>query len=155
MCKIAITPASRGNIERRFNKNMTDIFLIVDYIIDLDYDSVSIYSPIDGDVDNQIIFAGSRYGDIPIDKDEVVDVLKRLQNNKFSTIIKKNNVIWFSCWSTMDKSRGIVYSIDGNIPDNLSLQFLIRIEELTEPNWYYYEQDFNEFKKRDTMGISE
>ena len=39
---------------------------------------------------------------------------------------------------------GIVYTIDGIKP---SLQFLTKLEKLDRNNWYYYEADFNEWKR--------
>ena len=44
----------------------------------------------------------------------------------------------------MDNGGGIAYSIDNN---KQVLQFLIKLEPLSIPQWYYYEEDFNEWKK--------
>ena len=39
---------------------------------------------------------------------------------------------------------GIVYSIDGAEP---SMQILTKLEALDKDNWYYYESDFNEWRR--------
>lgn len=50
---------------------------------------------------------------------------------------------YFRSGQKKDSSRGIAYSIDGKEP---KLQFLTKLEALPERNWYYYEEDFDEWK---------
>ena len=58
---------------------------------------------------------------------------------------RDRNTIYFQRWSNLDNGRGVAYSIDGSTP---TLQFLTKLEPLSESNWYYYEEDYNEWKRR-------
>jgi len=64
---------------------------------------------------------------------------------------KGGNAVHFERWSMMEHGSGIVYSIDGTIitdGDRSGLDYLTRLEPLSEPGWYYYEEDYNEWRNR-------
>ncbi len=42
---------------------------------------------------------------------------------------------------------GIVYSIDGHTPDEESITYLTLLEPLPEDGWYYFEADYNKWRR--------
>ncbi|MDR2599663.1 MAG: hypothetical protein LBC73_05250 [Oscillospiraceae bacterium] len=59
-------------------------------------------------------------------------------------------VIVFLRWSTRNQARGIVYSIDGSIPDESMFECLIHIEPMSEDRWYFYISDYKEWMRRNS-----
>lgn len=66
------------------------------------------------------------------------------KEKRYQVINKHGNAISFQLNSTLDMGAGIVYSIDGAEP---SMQILTKLEALDKDNWYYYESDFNEWRR--------
>ncbi len=137
-------PISKQGIEREFDKNKTDIALVTKFLADSGCDSV--YIP---DFDESgLILAGLDNGDIPVNNTEVTAAIDRLMNRYgYEVICKREGAVYFQIWSKMEIKIGVVYSIDGQMPDETSFDFLVNIKPLTEPNWYYYEEDFNEWER--------
>ena len=134
------TPAlSQRATERDFVKNKDDIIIVANYLMNVGYNYVSIYDTSDG----KTIYAGG-YGHINIDELQVVNALITLFNNGYQTISKDQNSIQFQRSSTLDFGNGIVYSISGRKPQ---LQYLTKLEPLSESNWYYYEENVNESRQ--------
>lgn len=79
-----------------------------------------------------------------ITEKDVLKAIKSLKRIGYYSIIKDNDAISYLRWAKLDEGRGLVYSINGNEP---ILQFSTKIEPLPEKNWYYYEEDFNEWRK--------
>ena len=146
LCKMVFMPANEDSIKKQFGKNKSDMLKIVDYLVDFDYKYMYMYIGIGMDMDELSIVTEA--DDIAVNDMEVVGMLRRLKNNNYILIEKDNTIISFLCWRNKDCGRGIVYSIDGHIPDNSSLPFLTKLEALEESDWYYYEEDFNEWKLR-------
>jgi hypothetical protein len=87
-------------------------------------------------------------GSVPVSDQKVIDTVALLFSSGYQTITKKENAIVFLRWTGRDSGRGVVYSLDGQLPNESVLPFLIRIEPLSIEGWYYYEEDFNEWKRR-------
>ena len=79
-----------------------------------------------------------------ITEKDVLKAIKGLKRVGYYSITKNNDAISYLRWAKLDEGRGLVYSINGDDP---ILQFLTKIEPLPENNWYYYEEDFNEWRK--------
>ena len=76
----------------------------------------------------------------------IISCIDFLQDqNGYSVIGKDNNTIYFQIWSNVDSGRGFSYSVDSKEP---VLPFLTKLEKLQENNWYYYEEDYNEWRLR-------
>jgi hypothetical protein len=131
-----------GAMERDFDKNKETIIFVKNYLIELDFESIHINSS------NGTMFTGLEYGNIIIESDSAKEAIQLLFRNGYKAIGKKENSIRFLRWSNLDSGTGAVYSIDGNIPDESSLQHLTKIEPMHEDGWYYYEGDFNEWRIR-------
>jgi len=126
--------------ERYLQKYQEEFVLVRDYLLESDY--AGIYIP---DIDGTMS-AGLEYGDVAIGDEEVSDTIKffRQKFSYASVIGKEDNYIYFQIWALLrDKSRGIVYSIDSKEP---VLQIMTKIEPLSEENWYYYEQNYDQWK---------
>ena len=86
--------------------------------------------------------------DVEVHDSRVADAIDTLFKNGFSVLAKDGNIIHFQRSTILnDFGSGIAYSIDGHVPNESSLQFLTKLEPITEPNLYYYEEDFNEYKR--------
>lgn len=132
-------PIGKEKMETVFTKDHELLTTITNYLANSGYDSVYIPSTIEsGEMSN----AGRT---VKIDDVEVVTAINTLKKRGYSVIGKDGNTIHFQRWSNLDNGRGITYSINGNEP---TLQFLTKLEPLPEPNWYYYEEDYNEWRIR-------
>jgi hypothetical protein len=134
---------SKDATEKDFLKNHVNIMVVTSYLADSDYGNVYINNNM-----NSGVMYSNIYGDVAVDDSRVVDAIDTLFKNGFSVIAKDTNVIHFLRSTRLnDFGSGIAYSIDGHVPNESPLQFLTMLEPLTEPSWYYYEEDFIEYKR--------
>lgn len=77
--------------------------------------------------------------------EELTEISKKLYDRGYEIISKNDNFVSYQKWSNLDAGRGFVYSYNGTEP---SLQFMTKLIPLKEKDWYYYEEDFNEWKKQ-------
>ncbi len=142
-----MSPPGKNKMEKYFKRDQEDIFLITDYLVNSTYSEIFIngFNP-----ENAMMFTGieSRY--VKVDDDAVVEAINRLfKEQGYSVIDKTGNTIYFQKWiRSADFGSGIAYSINGE--DEPVLQFLTKIESLSEDDWYYYEADYNEWRIRST-----
>jgi hypothetical protein len=126
-------PLSKEATEKDFEKNQNNILLVTRYLINC---KDSVYIPA---TDSKEV--------VNIEDSQVVNAIEILFSKGYSVISKDENTIQFQRSTRfMDFGSGIAYSIDGSEPQ---LPFLTKLDPLPDPNWYYYEADFNEFKKRE------
>ena len=130
-------PINEIKMEKIFNNDKRYLNIVVEYF--QNYEDVYITDT----MDSAEISIGGSY--IKIDNKIVIESIDYLKKHGYSVIDKENNAICFQRWSNLDCGRGIAYSINGSEP---ILQFLTKIEQLSDPNWYYYETDFNEWRRR-------
>ena len=93
--------------------------------------------------DGKISIAGER---AKIDNNEAIKAISTLRKCGYNYISKRKEVIYFTRVSRFENDRGMAYTINGSVPDNTSIQFLINTEPLPEPNWYYYEADYEKWR---------
>jgi hypothetical protein len=124
-------------------KNKELIVAIRDYLISLDYDSISIHQA----SEPGIMFAGLEHGHIQISNPDVAAAVTLLFNNSYRGITKTSNAVIFQRWAGFDTGRGIIYSIDGTTPYESDFGFT-RIEPVSVEGWFYYESDDNELRRR-------
>ena len=147
--------SSQQKIEKEFYKDYETILEITSYIEKSGFVNVDIPS-------NDYAYDGGNYGTWYVQGDSANDtvnngrkeigddkIIKELlhlfKDKKYQVINKKGNAISFQLSSNLDMGAGVVYAIDGMEP---TLQFLTKLERLDKDNWYYYEKDFNEWKRR-------
>ena len=142
LCLIFPPPLSKDATEKDFMKNKDNIMIVTDYLANLKYNHISIKTT----DKSGIMFAGLENGMTAIDDSKVISAVNKLFKKRYSVIIKDENTIHFLRSTRFREfSSGIAYSINGTEPQ---LQFLTKLEPLSEKNWYYYEEDFNEWKRR-------
>ncbi len=96
----------------------------------------------DNDIDELYI---TEYADIDMSYDNAAEAAERLIDAGYETIGIEKNTLYFQKYATLDCGKGIMYSIDGGAP---YMQFLTYQETLSEQDWYYYEDDYNEWRER-------
>lgn len=130
-------PLDYESAEKKFENKKEEIYIVNQYFSELRYNCI--YIP--ASMDNDIMSADG--SDVKIESSEVIQSIKKLKENGCTVIGKENNTIYFQMWSNLDSGHGIAHTIDGTEP---TLQFLTKSKKLNEDNWYYYEEDFNEWK---------
>ena len=77
---------------------------------------------------------------------KVSEALNRLfEKEKYYIISKNANTIRFVIWTRgMDFGSGITYSI--NKIDYPTIEYLTKLEPLSEDGWYYYEADYSKWR---------
>ncbi|MDR2599580.1 MAG: hypothetical protein LBC73_04820 [Oscillospiraceae bacterium] len=86
-------------------------------------------------------------GDKPIDK-KTIYAMNELFHQGYRIIRSNGKWIVFQIWATRNEARGIVFSIDGSIPDESMLECLVHLEPLSEDRWYFYIDDYKEWMRR-------
>ena len=133
-------------MERDFSRNQESIFIARDYLIYHEHDSLR-YPASSGNIDAiQVVEVGVRGAYVSIKDEDARNAMNLLLRNGYEMIVRNGNFIIFLRWSNMDNGRGIVYSTDGTLPDELILPFLTKLEPMSVDGWFYYEENFNEFR---------
>ena len=82
--------------------------------------------------------------ELPIEDREVTAAVQRLQDS-YQNIRKNGNTIVLNQWAGLaDIGCGIAYSINGT--DAPKVQFMTVLVPLSEDGWYYYVDDYNEWR---------
>ncbi len=137
MSGILFMPHNSKDAEKTFEKTREEMYAVSEYFSESEYDSIYIPDSFGSDK----MSVGGKL--IDISDEEAVQSIKKLMRRGCDVIGKENNTVYFQMWSTLDKGSGFVYSIDGDAPQ---MQFLTKLEVMSEAGWYYYEEDFNEWK---------
>ena len=78
---------------------------------------------------------------------EIVEAIQELRRLGFRSVRKRENTIRFQSFPHAGGlTRGIAFSINGQEPT--AIEFLVRIEPLSVSNWYFYVNDYNEWRDR-------
>jgi len=129
-----------------FFENKELVFLVRDYLVQSEYDSISIAPH----MEKGIMFVNQvKVPYVPIDNEEVEEAMNVLRENGYSSFSKYNSCIKISMRTSVNVSYGVAFSTTGHVLDESSFDFLTLIEPLTEEGWYYYEEDFPEWRVRD------
>ena len=128
-------PFDGENMEKHLNKDYEELMLVVDYLENSGYDNIHIRIK-----RNEVTI------NIEIDDEKILETINELKRKSYQYIEKKDGIIYFERWVKFDKGAGAAYSIDGHIPGESSIEFLTKIESLSIDKWYYYEEDYNEWR---------
>lgn len=148
---------SKGNystdkkIKKEFYDNYGTISSITEMLEETSYSKINIqnvdYIYDDGNFgtwyvrDDKIATEGVQ----KIQDPDLVEMLNRIfKERKYQVVSKNSNTISFQLWSNLDAGKGVAYVTGGEAP---SIEFLTKYEKLDIENWFYYEADFNEWKK--------
>ena len=112
--------------EKSFQENKENILIVKEYLISengVDYITVNNYNDIS-------------------DK-KVLNAIIELRMNGYDIFCKEGNTIVFQITSKLDYGAGIACTISNSVP---SLRYLTYYESLSEDGWYYWEEDYNEWR---------
>jgi len=131
----------------------------VDYLIDSGDTSIHFWT----NVDNRILIENLEKN-ISNDSDNMARTIQALSERGYISVTRNENIIIFLRSSRRRNfGNGIVYSIDGVLPNygldpsdslysapymHAQILFLTRLELLSMQNWFYYEEDFREWRLR-------
>ena len=86
------------------------------------------------------MFTGAYSRDQDINDKFVLESICSLLNGKYIVIGKNDDTIYFEKWRFFEKDRGIAVQLNDDTPINI--EFLVKVEKLSEKGWYYYEADY-------------
>lgn len=139
-------PIGYEKTEKNFTEDYELLVIVTQYFANSNYDDIYIHYTMEEGV---MSVSGER---IMIEDSEIVETINVLERRGYQSIGKGGNTIYFlRSTRLMDFGSGVAYSIDGSEPkdkDPGGLQFLTKLEPLSVPNWYYYEEDYNEWRIR-------
>ena len=140
---LSITPPDKEKMDSYFERDKSDFAIITEYFINSGYSYINIDK---SNIKKSTMFTGANTYDKRIEDDAVIKSLNRLfEKQGYHVIGRNDNTVFFQKWSFLEKDRGIAYSINGK--DKPVVEFLIKLETLSENGWYYYEADYNEYRK--------
>lgn len=133
-----------ANIYMTFEDDFDELKYVADYLLSLDFHMIVIrnnYSPMTID-----------YGEKMYIEDETVkETLGVLFKKGYLSISSLDNTICFERWKkrySYEYRSGFAFSC--NETGNIDIQYIINQEELSISNWYYYEEDYNEWRVRNS-----
>ena len=139
-----IVPAYRNiekaDINHTFEEDYAKLSEVSEYLLSLDEDLIVIrsgYLPMSVDFDDEV----------PIDNWKIKNTIRHLFFKGYSYISKSGGTIEFHRWEkpfSYEFRAGFAFNKYGN--EGLSVQFLMKKEKLSIENWYYFEEDYNEWR---------
>ena len=120
-----------------FSRDYEKLVIVKNYLEESSYSSIVIYDYFESGI------MQSLKNQLYIDDSDVIEAMEYLKKNGYNTIWKSKNKVEFQMWCNLDDSRGIVYSLDGYIPE---VQFLTKLVGLSIVDWYYYEIDYSKWR---------
>lgn len=130
-------PIEKDEMKRLFYEDYEDLADVANFLATIEYKNIYISNT----TESEMISASGE--NIVIKDEQIMHSINTLISRGYDVITKDNNTVSFQRWSNLDAGRGIAFSIDGTQPN---FQFLTKLEKIRESNWYYYEEDFNEWK---------
>lgn len=132
------SPISKLNMEDEFAKNKENLLSVAKFLEQQEYISIYITST----SKSGEMFATKNNKEAGehthiTDNQIATRITDLFEKYKFNVITKKENGVYFQRWSNRDYGRGVVYSLNGERPENALITIL---EPLSEGNWYFYEE---------------
>ena len=125
----------KDRMENDFRRNEEQLLIVAEHCKNSTYDTLRLPSFRNA----RMMFAGLEHGDVPIGSNEVSKAISSLLRFGYNSVNKSENSIIFTRWGNKNRTYGIVYSIDGNAPNESSFDYYVFLGRLQEDNWYYYE----------------
>lgn len=140
----SLAQPDRDKMGKYLERDKADFAIIIEYFVNSDYSYINIDK---SDLKKGVMFTGANTRDEEIEDEAVIKSLNRLLGKRGYRVIGRNdNTIFFQKWAFLEKDCGIAYSINGE--DKPIVEFLIKLEELSEDGWYYYEADYEEYRNQ-------
>lgn len=139
-----IVPAHRNiekaDVNHTFEEDYAELAEVSEYLLSLEDDLIVIrsgYLPMTVDFDDEV----------PIDNWKIKNTIRHLFFKGYSYISKSGGTIKFERWEksfSYEFRAGFAFNSYGG--EGLGIQFLMKQEELSRENWYYFEEDYNEWR---------
>ena len=129
-----------------FNDNAKELTYVAKELLETDYSRITVQSEgTNGENRYSMRVKGenSVYETIPV-PDKLIGNVAILYERGIRDISYSGDYVNFTLWSTMDESRGIIYSVTGVKPEG---EQLIEVRRLKD-NWYYYVHNYEKAKER-------
>lgn len=133
-----------ADIESTFENDYEELQTVAEYLLSLDHHLVVIR--------NSSGTMNVDYGDkILLDDKEAKNAVVSLYNKGYLYISRGENTVRFERWKkalSHEFRAGFAYTTNSN--GNINVQFLLKQQELSVNNWYYYEEDYNEWRSNNS-----
>lgn len=135
-CDSILNPPKIQKVSQTFLENYNDIVVVREYLCDSGY--------VDFQIRKGNTEAWADGNKVYIQDQEVCYALKSILKH-YHFISKSGSTITLEQWNRFnDVGCGIACSIDGSsLPE---IDFLTKIEQIPNTDWYYYIDDFNEWR---------
>jgi len=143
-------PPNAARMERELIRYRESIDTIIEYLISSPFDHAVIWrvhTSNDGNV--ELSAGGHRF---TVEDSEVEAAIRHLFRRGFRVIAINEQVVRFQRWSNRNAARGIAFSADGSTPNEAVLGFIIELTPLSEAGWYFFADDFREWRRRNRQG---
>lgn len=124
--------------QKIYDRDKTRLTEIIEYFDNLGYSNIYITNLIKAD---EFSVGGEKIG---IKSANVITNIRLLKFYGYDIISADNVQIHFQIWSNLDSGSGIVYSRDGSEP---KLDYMTDLKKLKDENWYYYNCDYNKWRR--------
>jgi len=133
-------------MERDLIRYRESMDTIIKYLISSTFSQATIWRANMSDDGNvELSVAGRRFA---VEDSEAAEAVCYLFRRGFRVISINEQVVSFQRWSNLNAGRGIAFSADGSTPDKATFEFLIELTPLSEAGWYFFVEDFNEWRRR-------
>lgn len=129
----------KADVNATFEKDYEDLLEVAEYLISLENESVWITGP------NEPMKLGLD-GERDIDP-EIKNEIRSIFRRGYIDITKRGSSVVFARWERPFSPAfrsGIAYNFRGT--DWVDVDYRIYQQELSVENWYYYEEDYNEYR---------
>lgn len=139
--------------ESLIHSNGDDFQIIADYLMSNDCDSIHIEAANETMLlmheSSNSINATIEKEYVTVSAEEVNRAIKAVMEKGCNKIYKNGDTVDFLMWTEItDFAAGIVYyTREKGTPD---IQFLTKLEPLSRKGWYYYEEDYNEWRLKNS-----
>jgi len=133
-------------MEMSLRKNEMLFDNVIEYLIATGFDNITIWRT--NVSRGNLIEMSVGFDRAFVSDEDVTESIHLLFQRGYRIISRNEYVVKFQRWSNLDAGRGIVYSINGNTPREDAMNFLVEILPLSQEGWYFYIEDFNEWRRR-------
>lgn len=129
----------KADVNATFEKDYEDLLEVAEYLLSLEDESVWIRNP------NKPMSVG--YGDKRDIDPEMKGEIRSLFRRGYIDITKRGSSVVFERWERPFSPAfrsGVAFNFRGT--DWVDVDFRIHQQELSVENWYYYEEDYNEYR---------
>ena len=142
-------PQDAHEMDKELEKYQDEVRIVSEYMMSCEHESMCC-NDVDYKYDDHPERYGCFYADGEYEKIEVPEVAEAVEKlflkYRFVSVSKHGDVLKFSRWATLSQDGGMVYC-ESKERMYEEIDFLYVLDPLKEDNWYYYETDFERYKR--------